>query len=439
MKNLRQKSFLGFVLIALLSGVTVGLAQTSGPSSMELDFSPSPTSVANSGLIFSSSPSSALQTQITEPLPNVYWQPQASQTILPVNSMEASYFGTNSSYGSIADSSPFYLTQAQFPAGSQPEYQPLGAMSPQTNPAPVTAYPGFDPYATPGSPAYAAPTTQVANDGTGVTGNLGHTYSEMKRMLDKITFEYYFAPKSGNTPLGIHDFKIQSRFAFPCGHIGNNMVYITPSFELTLFDFGKDDAGDRFSETLYAAWLDAGIEPRMNDQIRFDLWGRVGVFSDFKKVKGKSIRVMGRGNAYIKLNPRTELALGVIYLGRERIKILPSGGIIWRPSDTVEWRLVFPDPKMARKLAQRNSTEWWWYIRGDYGGNCWTLKVDDDNLRVDYNDIRVAIGLEFRNPTTACADGFFEVGGLFDRELYSSGVKFYSPSTCVFLGAGIYY
>ncbi|MDR1957655.1 MAG: hypothetical protein LBQ54_01170 [Planctomycetaceae bacterium] len=436
MKNL-QLCLISAVLLCFTANR--GFSQNEMSEMILLDFSPASSDAAN----FAAETDSAAEIPvtlpassrfpITDPLPNVYWQPKQSPGIAQVTYEESSYFGDNASYGSIAPG--IYWTQAP---GTAPGYAPINAASPVTSPPPANPA-VLDPYATPGGGPYFTP--PPASGGTAspdFSSNMSHTYSEMKRMLDKITFEYYYAPNTGSQPLGINDLKLQSRFAFPCQHLGNTMVYVTPSFGLTLFN-ADDQKNVKIRDQAYSAWLDAGIEPVLNEQVRFDLWARFGVFSDLRKVDGNSLRLLGRGNVYVKLNPRMEVAVGVVYLNRERVKLLPSGGLLWRPNDTVEWRLVFPDPKVARKLAQRNNTEWWGFARADYGGNCWSFKTEEGTQRIDYNDIRVSLGLEFRNPTTACADGFFEIGGLFSRELYSAGQKYYSPSTSLFLGAGIYY
>jgi hypothetical protein len=54
--------------------------------------------------------------------------------------------------------------------------------------------------------------------------------------------------------------------------------------------------------------------------------------------------------------------------------------------------------------------------------------------QVDYNDIRIALGFEFK-PITTGMSGLFEVGGAFDRELvYASGSpSVYRPTTTIFL------
>ena len=57
----------------------------------------------------------------------------------------------------------------------------------------------------------------------------------------------------------------------------------------------------------------------------------------------------------------------------------------------------------------------------------------------DYNDIRVALGLEFN--TLRRLHGMFEVGGPFDREIvYQSTIPpDYRPNSTVFLRAGLSY
>ncbi len=41
---------------------------------------------------------------------------------------------------------------------------------------------------------------------------------------------------------------------------------------------------------------------------------------------------MGTGLGVIRLSPTTSLKLGVTYLDRNNIKILPAGGILWKPT-----------------------------------------------------------------------------------------------------------
>lgn len=60
---------------------------------------------------------------------------------------------------------------------------------------------------------------------------------------------------------------------------------------------------------------------------------------------------------------------------------------------------------------------------------------------VDYNDIRIALGLEFRQLAGAGLSGLVEIGGAFDRQLdYASGSPgTYSASSTIFLRGSLAY
>jgi hypothetical protein len=83
------------------------------------------------------------------------------------------------------------------------------------------------------------------------------------------------------------------------------------------------------------------------------------------------------------------------------------------------------------------NTEWWFYVRGEYGGGSWTIKRTNipgmPQDQVDYNDIRAAVGFEF--DSYSGLDGLVEVGIAFERELfYRSGTPTFYPNPSIFLG-----
>jgi hypothetical protein len=171
---------------------------------------------------------------------------------------------------------------------------------------------------------------------------------------------------------------------------------------------------------------------------------------------------MGKGMAVLKLSPRMTLKAGVWYLDRVEVKILPAGGLVWTPNEDVYFDILFPNPKVAKRLTTWGNTEWWLYASGNYGGGTWTIKrqtgymtpptpadehpADDpakDSVgtytRFDYNDIRVAVGLQFKTPRQL--EGHFEVGLSCSRELiYADNLPsgFY-PNNTVYVAAGLAY
>jgi hypothetical protein len=263
----------------------------------------------------------------------------------------------------------------------------------------------------------------------------------MVRFMDKMTVNALWMPATGSTPLGNTELRGQTRFAMPCQMLGNDMFYIAPAIQVNFWNRPPKSPEYAYTmrDTTFGAWLDAGIEPHLGDEFRFDLWGSVGVYSDFNKITSDCIYVRGLARGYYQYSKTCELMLGVHYLNRERIKLMPTFGIIWTPSPVLECHFIFPEPKVLRHIYTVNDTQWWAFVRADYGGGSWAVNTNHGVFRTDYNDIRVALGLEFRNKPKQCLSGYFEVGGAFNRELYSNGDAWYKPTSCVFLAGGLRY
>ncbi len=344
--------------------------------------------------------------------------------------------GVDTQFGSIPSGTPVVLL------AQNPEWGPVNSLSPTT--APGAAGPTFTgPYSSPNSgySTVTGPSSAGSTYDPNFRSALSERYDQMIRFMNSLTVHALWMPNSGGNPLGNTELRAQTRFAIPCQMMGNTMFYIAPAFQANFWSSSlkSPDYNYSFSKTTFGAWLDAGIEPQLGNEFRFDLWGSVGVYSDFNKITSDCIYVRGLARGYYQYSNTCELMAGVMYLNRERIKLMPTFGIIWAPSAVLECHLVFPDPKILRHVYTTNDTQWWAYVRADYGGGSWAINTDYGVFRTDYNDIRVALGLEFRNKPGQCLSGYFEVGGAFNRELYADGQAWYKPSSCVFLAGGLKY
>jgi hypothetical protein len=201
---------------------------------------------------------------------------------------------------------------------------------------------------------------------------------------------------------------------------------ITPGFAFNWFDGPIGPTAD-LPPRVYDAYLDTAWFPRFNQWLGADLGVRTGVWTDFEAVNSDSIRILGRGLGVISLSPRMDVHVGVWYLDRNRVKLLPAGGVHWRPNTEWDMFLIFPNPKVRKRFVNVGSSQWWWYVAGEYGGGRWTIErsagglaagADDD---IDYNDIRVMGGLEWETATQA--RGHVEVGYVFDREIVYAGTN----------------
>ena len=260
--------------------------------------------------------------------------------------------------------------------------------------------------------------------------------------------EHWFASLKPNK-FGMNDIDLYATLAFPWFYNQQTPLLLTPGFSIHLWDGPVTDLAappDHQADLpprVYDAYLDAAWNPQITPWLGGELDASVGVYSDFSKLIDDSIRIQGRGLAVLSFSPSFKIKAGVWYLNRLRVKILPAGGIVWMPNSDIRFDILFPDPKFTKRLTTIGTTDWRLMLRGEYGGGDWTVKrafgVPGQTDEVNYNDIRVAGGLEFEQ--TGGVHGSLETGVAFDREiLFRSGApQKYVPTTTVFVGGAIAY
>lgn len=352
------------------------------------------------------------------------------------------------------------LLLAAVPAPAQriqfPSATPPGGIGP--TPGPTAALEGniqlppsgWDPYATPGTqppslfpqdPYLSSPYPQGASQGYVAT---------MQRFLQEVRLDYHWFAGHGPRELGINDAELTATFAIPMFRSQQTPLLITPGFAAHFFEGPVVTPATGTADLpahVFDAYLDSAWNPEITPWLGGELGIRIGVYSDFTKVTAESIRYIGHGLAVISLTPQFKIKAGVFYLDRNLIKILPAGGLVWMPNSDIQFDILFPNPKFSKRLTTFRDTEWWIYVRGEYGGNAWTINrvpaalvgTDPQFQRVDYNDIRVALGVEFER-LTGGFNGLFEVGVACDRQIYYvSQTPEYNPRTTFFLRGGVAY
>lgn len=222
--------------------------------------------------------------------------------------------------------------------------------------------------------------------------------------------------------LQINDSDVSLAFAVPNFLFSTQPLYILPSFSLHQWEGPKAPLSADLPSKAYSAFIDTGWQSDPLRLLGAELGVRVGVFSDFETFTSDSIRVMGRGLGRLRLTPTATLKGGIIYLDRNRVELLPAGGILWQPNPATRYDLFFPEPKLSHYLSTVGNFDTWGYLTAYYGGGAWTIeRANGTDDSVDINDIRVLLGLEFgRNDQLR--DGrrvsFVEAGYVFDRELF---------------------
>lgn len=343
--------------------------------------------------------------------------------------------GQDYGYWSAVQSSPIFVAQSTAGLSAADQAPTLGAVgsAPQST---TTIAPPLDAGTlTPSSGTLAPPAPTDSRPDF-----FSQPVQTMKRFWEGTSAHYTFIPKRKNVGLGMHDFDFNMQFNFPCKCLPHSSKdgasgywYFSPNFGLQLWDMPDLPVHAMTSQTFDAS-LGFGFAPQFTDDFGGDIWVQAGVASSFKKVNGHAFFIRGRGLATLRINEYITALGGVTYYGRNRFKLLPTGGIHWVPNEKNDWYIVFPNPRLSHYIANMNETKWWAYLQGDIGGGRWLTKDFDGSYNVDYNDYRVGLGLQFE-----CPSGFkgeFEVGGAFARQLYAHKTAYYKPKSSVYLQAG---
>jgi hypothetical protein len=351
----------------------------------------------------------------------------------------------------VTPATPFGSSQVAVPSASPISsipYDPYASPLAQATPTPTlspypsapTMAPGtYSPYApspyapTPYSPAPAP--SALYPEGIQMPQNDFSIQQTLKFMQD-IRLRWTWLAYTGDNPLGVNDVETNVTFAVPFLQIKSPLM-ITPGFAIHFFQ-GPVTEFPQFATLpprTYDAYLDTAWYPHVNNWFSAQLGVRVGAYTDFNTFNTNSIRIMGRGLGVVRLTPTLEVAAGVVYIDRVLVKILPAGGLIWVPNPDARWEILFPNPRGSRRWTTLGNTDLWYYITGEYGGGSWT---SDEAGQFDYNDLRVAGGLESIGMRGFHA--FFEVGFVWNRKIiYRDGDPAFPASDTVMLRAGAAY
>lgn len=222
--------------------------------------------------------------------------------------------------------------------------------------------------------------------------------------------------------LGMTDIDLRQTLVFP----RRQGFMITPGFS-THFLSGPESTD--LPETLYDHWIEFRWLKPFNDRWAMDLALTPSLFTDYENTSGDAIRITGRAIAMWTINPTFQLAFGVIYLDREDVKALPGVGAIWTPSEDYKVELLFPRPRIMRKLSSSGESTRWVYLAGEFGGGSWGIDRADGTADVfTYSALRMLLGYEVKK-----RKGFaprIEAGWIFSRQVeYKSGIGNYDPDS----------
>ncbi len=248
----------------------------------------------------------------------------------------------------------------------------------------------------------------------------------------------WLAPGGGDN-IGMSELEIRSILALPIPSREYPLI-ITPGFGVHYID---GPVSSDLPPRVYDAYAQFRWMRRLGTRWGIDLAVTPGVFSDFEQSSDDSFRVTGYGAAQWTRSETQKFVLGVAYIDRQTSDLLPICGVIWMPHDDVQFDLVFPHPRIGRRIYLTghfgDDVQDWIYMAAELGGGTWAVRraAGFDDV-VDYSDYRIFFGVERKE--IGCLDSRLEIGYVFGRRLrYESATPRLEPDGTVMIRGGVTY
>jgi hypothetical protein len=244
-----------------------------------------------------------------------------------------------------------------------------------------------------------------------------------------------YLPRIGTGGFGNHDTEFSVQYALPGWEPLSKQLLLRGGFGVHAWDGpGRDPLGrdPGLPGAVYDLYLDVGWKPRPAEWLFLDLGVTPGLYTDLRAFPHEAFRLRGRALSIVALSEKFQFVAGVLYVNRNAKNLIPAGGFVWSPDDGTKLQVVFPQPKLARRVGVFGETAWWLYAAGEFGGGTWAYERPDGSANsVDYNDYRVILGSEFRRADGWCLRA--EAGYVFGRELVPLNAPRVTPTDTVML------
>jgi hypothetical protein len=201
------------------------------------------------------------------------------------------------------------------------------------------------------------------------------------------------------------------------------------SFESTNYLGRKSKRGmtTNFNMHLLSGPIVAPLPPRLydfelgyqarnsiSDLFSYDCTAMVGIYSDFEDSARDGVRFPAHAVGMFHPGPRADFVVGVDYYGRDDIKVLPVGGLVWHDPNRPQWRyqMVFPRPRIDYTLTEQTRL----YCAGFLGGGSWDIEFPNNHNDVmTYRDYKLVTGIEHADDDGSTWG--WEAGWIFSRKL----------------------
>ncbi|MGV3486886.1 MAG: hypothetical protein ACO1RT_20895 [Planctomycetaceae bacterium] len=229
-------------------------------------------------------------------------------------------------------------------------------------------------------------------------------------------------PRLSDSGFGIQN--VDVRHSLLAGYNDLPPVTITPGIALQHWSGPIDlDLPSR----VFEVYLDFQTLLWENENGSFALGATPGFYGDFELIDDQTFQWTGWALATRPLTSDLTLAAGFAYVRQLQSNWLPMGGLIWTPTDTTRWELVFPRPKATALFYDSGTWAYWGYVAGEFGGGAWSVEdAPQTNVLVAYSDLRLVHGWE-----AFSIEGHewrAEIGYVFARDISVNDTSLSSPT-----------
>jgi Domain of unknown function (DUF6268) len=259
-------------------------------------------------------------------------------------------------------------------------------------------------------------------------------------VFQKVNFTGSYLPRFEDDALGMSDLELDVVFGLPF-LTRDTPLLVTPFYGVHFLE-GPDmpDVPPRLHD---AAITLQHVRP-LNDQWLVLLDLTLGEFADDSSFDSSdAFRITGGGAAVYRSSDVWKWVLGAEFVDRANTDVLPVAGFVYTPNDDVEYKLVFPTPKISWRLPWTDvpgQDERWAYVAGEFGGGAWAVtRASGASDQLDITDWRIFIGYERK--IVGGLSRRIELGYVFGRTLeYGSAPNDeFSLDDTLMLRAGLTY
>lgn len=229
-----------------------------------------------------------------------------------------------------------------------------------------------------------------------------------------LDLDSYWLPRLEDDSLGHSTFGATLKLGVPPQFVAGLPMLVKPRWGLHLLD---GPSGTDVPPRLHDLELGFGTYQQINARWLFVGELNVGVYGDDHSLDASdALRVSGSAVGIYTTDTNWKWALGVAYLNRNDVSVLPVVGLIY-DQGAVKYELMFPRPRIVWRLpSTTNCLERSFYLAGELGGGAWAVQrtsgaTDTLNL-ASYGAL-----LGYEQKTVGGWSRRYEFGYLFGREL----------------------